>query len=77
MSIECQLWLISILLLFTLLQLQDDILKLHNELVEKETELNEIKKALGITPFTEFKQSVAHGFKVVGNKLKEVQETET
>lgn len=59
------------------LQLQDDILRLHNELVEKEMELNEVKKQLGITPFTEFKQSVANSFKVVGNKWKEVQETET
>ena len=59
------------------LQLQDDIIRLQNELVEKETELNLIKKQLGITPFTEFKQSMAHGWKVVGNKWKEVQETET
>ena len=36
-----------------------------------------MKESLGITAFTEFKDSVAHGFKVMGDKLKEVQETET
>ena len=58
-------------------QLQDEIIKLHEQLVEKETELQDIKKQLGITAFSEFKQSMAHGFKVVGDKLKEVQETDT
>ena len=50
---------------------------MRKELRDKEAELAEVKKALGITPFVEFKQSVAHGMKVVGDKWKEVQETET
>ena len=58
-------------------QLQDEILKLRKTLHEKEQELAEVKHELGITPFTEFKQSVADGWKVVGNKWKEVKETET
>lgn len=44
---------------------------------EKERELLEIKKELGITAFTEFKQSLSDGWKVMGNKWKDVQETET
>lgn len=67
---------VSVISIF-FLQLQDDIMRLHNELVEKETELSEIKKELGITAFSEFKQSVANSFKVVGTKFKEVQETDT
>lgn len=59
------------------LQLQEDIVRLATELTEKEEELASIKKELGITPFTEFKQSVAQGWRVVGDKWKEVQETET
>ena len=59
------------------LQLQEDIVRLATELAEKEEELTEVKKALGITPFTEFKQSMAQSWKVVGDKWKEVQETET
>ena len=43
----------------------------------KEEELAAVKKELGITPFTEFRQSVSEGFKVVGTKWKEVQDTET
>ena len=58
-------------------QLQDEIQQLRQKLQEKEEELAEIKKQLGITAFTEFKQSVAHGFKVMGDKLKEVQESDT
>jgi methanogenic corrinoid protein MtbC1 len=46
-------------------------------LVQKEEELAAVKKELGITPFTEFKQSMAQGWRVVGDKWKEVQETET
>ena len=60
-----------------LLQLQEEIVSLSKELAEKEEELASIKKELGITAFTEFKQSMAQGWKVVGNKWKEVQETET
>ena len=52
-------------------------MKLHDQLVEKEAELTEIKKELGITAFTEFKQSMAQGWKVMGDKWKEMQETET
>lgn len=58
-------------------QLQDDITQLRRELHEKELELAEVKKELGITPFTEFKQSVSHGFKVMGDKWREVQDSET
>ena len=36
-----------------------------------------MKAELGITPFVEFKQSMAHGMKVMGDKWKEVQDTET
>lgn len=59
------------------MQLQDEIVKLHDQLVEKEAELADIKKELGITAFSEFKQSMAQGWKVMGDKWKEVQETET
>ena len=58
-------------------QLQDEIENLKAQLQQKETELAEVKDALGITAFTEFKQSIAHSWKVVGDKFKEVQETET
>ena len=50
---------------------------MRQKLQEKEEELAEIKKQLGITAFTEFKQSMAYGLKVVGDKFKGVQETET
>lgn len=46
-------------------------------MAEKEAELAEVKKQLGITPYTEFKQSMAHGWKVMGDKWKEVKETPT
>lgn len=59
------------------LQLQDEIMHLREELQQKEQELAEVKHELGITPFVEFKQSMAHGWKVVGDKWKEMQETET
>ena len=58
-------------------QLQDEIEVLHTQLQEKELELAKVKEELGITRYVEFKQSMAHGLKVVGDKLKEVQETET
>ena len=58
-------------------QLQDEIQQLRQKLHEKEEELAEIKRQLGITAFTEFKQSMAHSFKVVEKKFKEVQESET
>ena len=58
-------------------QLQDEIQQLRQKLHEKEEELAEIKKQLGITAFTEFKQSMAHGLKVVEQKFKDVQESET
>ena len=58
-------------------QLQDEIQQLRQKLQEKEAELAEIKKQLGITAFTEFKQSMAHGLKVVEQKFKDVQESET
>lgn len=57
--------------------MQEDIIRLSTELVEKEEELAAVKKELGITPFSEFRQSVSEGFKVVGTKWKEVQDTET
>jgi len=50
---------------------------LREELQQKEQELAEVKHELGITPFVEFKQSMAHGWKVMGDKWKEMQETET
>lgn len=59
------------------LQLQDEIQQLRQKLYEKEEELAEIKKQLGITAFTEFKQSMAHGLKVVEKKFKDMQESET
>ena len=62
---------------FSCLQLQDEIQQLRQQLQEKEEELAEVKRQLGITAFTEFKQSMAHGLKVVEQKLKGVQETET
>lgn len=50
---------------------------LRAQLLEKENELSEVKEQLGITPFTEFKEGIAHGWKVVGDKWKEIQETPT
>ena len=59
------------------LQLQEEIEQLRKDLEEKEAELAAVKKDLGITPFVEFKKSMAHGWKVMGDKWKDVQETET
>ncbi len=59
------------------LQLQDEIETLRAQLLDKETELAGVKEALGITAFTEFRQSISNGLKVVGDKIKEVQDTET
>ena len=59
------------------LQLQDEIQQIRQKLYEKEEELAEIRKQLGITAFTEFKQSMAHGLKVVEKKFKDMQESET
>ncbi len=52
-------------------------MKLHDQLIEKEAELSDVKKQLGITPYTEFKQSMSQGWKVMGDKWKEVQDTNT
>jgi hypothetical protein len=57
-------------------QLQEDIERLRTELRSKEAELAEVKRALGITPYVEFKQSLSHGWEALGNKLKGIQETE-
>ena len=46
-------------------------------MIEKEEELDAVKKELGITALTELKDGVLHGWKVMGNKWKELQETET
>ena len=53
-----------------------EIAELSEQLQRKYDELNSVKKELGITPFTEFKDSVATGMKVIGSKLKEIQESE-
>lgn len=58
-------------------QLQDEIQQLRQELREKEEEFYEVKRKLGITPYTEFKQSVANSWEFLGNKLKGMQETQT
>ena len=57
-------------------QLQEDIEKLRGELRSKEAEMAEVKRALGITPYVEFKQSITHGWEVLGNKLKGLQDSE-
>lgn len=57
-------------------ELQVEIAELSDQLQRKYDELGSVKKELGITPFTEFKDSVATGVKVIGNKLKEIQESE-
>jgi hypothetical protein len=57
-------------------QLQDDIEKLRAELRSKEVEMAEVKRALGITPYVEFKQSVSHGLEVVGSKFRGLQDTQ-
>ncbi|KAL5493498.1 hypothetical protein EMCRGX_G014689 [Ephydatia muelleri] len=57
--------------------LQDEIALLRRQLYQKELELGEVKKQLGITPLTELKQSMQHGFDMVGNKWKEVTDTPT
>ena len=36
----------------------------------------EVKRALGITPYVEFKQSVSHGLEVVGSKFRGLQDTQ-
>ena len=59
------------------IQLQDDIESLRKQLHDKEVELADVKTQLGITPYTEFKQSVSHGWEVLGTKWKGMQETET
>lgn len=63
--------------MYTFLQLQDEIESLRAQLLDKENELAGVKEALGITAFTEFKESISNSFKVVGDKIKEVQDTET
>ena len=63
--------------LWSIIKLQDDVARLSNMLMEKEAELAAVKRKLGITPYVEFKQSMSQGWKVVGDKWKEVQETET
>ena len=50
--------------------------RLRAELRSKEVEMAEVKRALGITPYVEFKQSLSHGWDVLGNKLKGLQESE-
>ena len=55
--------------------LQDEIALLRRQLYQKEQELGEVKKQLGITPLTELKQSMQHGFDAMGNKWKEVTDT--
>lgn len=57
-------------------QLQCDIETLRSELRSKEAELGEVKRALGITPYVEFKQSLSHGWEVLGSKVKGLQETD-
>lgn len=53
-----------------------EIAELSDQLQRKYDELGSVKKELGITPFTEFKDSVATGMKVIGNKWKEIQESQ-
>jgi len=53
-----------------------EIADLCEQLQRKDNELAEVKKELGITPFTEFKESISTGMKVIGNKWKEIQESE-
>ena len=57
-------------------QLQDDIEKLRAELRDKEVEMAEVKRVLGITPYVEFKQSLSHGLEVVGSKFRGLQGTQ-
>ena len=57
-------------------QLQNEILELKLKLQEKEKELAEVKEQLGITAYTEFKDSLSHGWKVLGDKWGEVKESE-
>ena len=53
-----------------------EIAELSDQLQRKYDELASVKKELGITPFTEFRDSVATGMKVIGNKFKGIQESE-
>ena len=57
-------------------QLQDDIDKLRAELRQKEVDMADVKRALGITPYVELKQSLSHGWDVMGNKLRGIQDTQ-
>jgi glutamine synthetase adenylyltransferase len=57
-------------------KLQNEILELKLKLQEKEKELAEVKEQLGITAYTEFKDSLSHGWKVLGDKWGEVKESE-
>ena len=50
--------------------------RLRAELRSKEVEMADVKRALGITPFVEFKQSITHGWEVIGSKFKGIQESE-
>lgn len=45
-------------------------------MAEKEKELSELKTEMGVTAYTEFKDSLAYGWKVMGDKWKELQESE-
>lgn len=57
-------------------ELQVEITELSDQLQRKYDELGSVKKELGITPFTEFRDSVTTGMKVIGNKFKGIQESE-
>ena len=69
--------LVLICYIFIMLQLQDEIVELQKQLIQKEEELDAVKKELGITALTELKEGMMHGWKVVGNKWRELQETDT
>jgi uncharacterized protein YukE len=58
-------------------QLSDEIDQLRKQIRNKEEELYEVKQLLGITTFTELRDGMYNGMKAVGNKWKELTETET
>lgn len=58
------------------LKLEEEIRALKQQVLEKEKELGDVKAEMGVTAYTEFKESLAYGWKVVGDKWKELQESE-
>ena len=67
---------LALLMLLLPLQLHEEIRALKQQLMDKEKELATVKSEMGVTAYTEFKESLAYGWKVMGDKWKELQESE-